>query len=107
MKVFVSVIDSGHTKSTAAFGKQFTVEADKPICHSPDGLLASGDGRFNQASSSERSLQRDAVLDQCLREEQQRKLLSGGGRYQAMQVCSYGFAGHGKCNNKFYYGTGY
>ena len=104
MNLFVSAIDSGHTKSTAAFEKQFTVEADEPII--PDDLFASGGGRFNEASSSERSLQRDAVLDQCLREEQQRKLLSGGGRYQAMQVCLYGFTGHGKCNNKFYCGTG-
>ena len=79
---------------------QFTVEADEPICYSPNDLLASGDGRFNQGSSSERCLQRDAVLDQCLREEQQRKLLSGGGRYQAMQVCLIsGFAGLGKYYN--------
>ena len=66
----------------------FTSEADQAIYHTPDDFS----GGLSQAGCRDKSMQRDHVLDQCLREEQQRKLTSGGARYKAMQVCSHGFS---------------
>lgn len=72
----------GCTINAATYGNQLTAGADQDVCHpSSDLLVSSG------AESGDSCLQQDPVLDHFLREEQQRKLTSGGERYKAMQVC--------------------
>ena len=68
--------------STATYGNQLTAGADQVACYPPSDLLVS-----SGAGSGDRCLQRDPVLDHFLREEQQRKLMSGGEKYKSMQVC--------------------
>lgn len=79
------------TLSTTTFGNLFISEADQAIYRTPVDFSASDDGELSQARCRDKSVQRDPVLDQCLKEEQQRKLMSGGTRYKAMQVCLHDF----------------
>lgn len=65
--------------------------ADEDNCF-PDQVSVSGNDRIKQSTSKyifnmDIPLQQDSVLDRYLREEQQKKVMSGSARYNAMQVC--------------------
>jgi len=72
--------------NTVAFGNQFTDEADQVHFQCPDKMFESNDGSFNQSQSSHGFLQQDRALDHYLKDDQERKLLSGTTRYKEMQV---------------------
>lgn len=72
--------------NTAAFGNQFTDETDQVHFQCPDKMSESNDGSFNQLRSSHGFLQQDRALDHYLKDDRERKLLSGTTRYKEMQV---------------------
>lgn len=70
------------------FRDQFADEDD----HFPDQAFVSGNESrkqptFRHGFNVGRHLEQNTVLDSHLSEEQQRKTMSGGARYRAMQVC--------------------
>lgn len=72
--------------NTVAFGNQFTDEAEQVHFQCPDEMFQSNDGSFNQSQSSHGFLQQDPALDHYLKDDQERKLLSGTTRFKEMQV---------------------